>query len=147
MFSIDDIKEMRPGHQPEGMKRYATKIPTDRCFTIVFKGTRKNLDLVASNANQAWHWIRGLSKLKQRGCSMNKREQMVQNPSRSGSRQSARERGYHFPHGLQQQPPSPPLPHAEGQRHLPMLEAFAVCFPYVTCISLRPSDSMDSISY
>ncbi|XP_072131985.1 1-phosphatidylinositol 4,5-bisphosphate phosphodiesterase delta-1-like [Mobula birostris] len=66
MFSIDDIKELRPGHQTEGMKRYATEILTDRCFTIIFKGTRENLDLVAFDANEAWHWIHGLAKLKQR---------------------------------------------------------------------------------
>ncbi|XP_072108185.1 1-phosphatidylinositol 4,5-bisphosphate phosphodiesterase delta-1a isoform X1 [Mobula birostris] len=78
IFSIDDIQEIRPGHQSEGMQRYAMHLPTDRCFTIVFKGRRKNLDLVATEAKEARHWIDGLIKIKKRDSSMNKRERLDQ---------------------------------------------------------------------
>ncbi|XP_078280353.1 1-phosphatidylinositol 4,5-bisphosphate phosphodiesterase delta-1-like [Rhinoraja longicauda] len=78
IFSIDDIQEVRPGHQSEGMQRYAMEIPTDRCFTIIFKGRKKNLDLVASDAKDARHWVDGLNKLKKRDSSMNKQERLDQ---------------------------------------------------------------------
>ncbi|XP_069771033.1 1-phosphatidylinositol 4,5-bisphosphate phosphodiesterase delta-1a isoform X3 [Narcine bancroftii] len=78
IFSLNDIQEVRPGHQSEGMQRYAMEIPTDRCFTIIFKGRKKNLDLVASDAKEARHWIEGLSKLKKKESSMNKRERLDQ---------------------------------------------------------------------
>ncbi|XP_072911151.1 1-phosphatidylinositol 4,5-bisphosphate phosphodiesterase delta-1a isoform X2 [Hemitrygon akajei] len=78
IFSIDDIQEIRPGHQSEGMQRYAMEIPTDRCFTVTFKGRKKNLDLVATDAKEARHWIDGLIKIKKRDSSMNKRERLDQ---------------------------------------------------------------------
>ncbi|XP_032896683.1 1-phosphatidylinositol 4,5-bisphosphate phosphodiesterase delta-1 isoform X2 [Amblyraja radiata] len=78
IFSIDDIQEVRPGHQSEGMQRYAMEIPTDRCFTVIFKGRKKNLDLVASDAKEALHWIDGLNKLKKRDATMNKQERLDQ---------------------------------------------------------------------
>lgn len=78
IFSIDDIQEVRPGHQSEGMQRYAMEIPTDRCFTVIFKGRKKNLDLVASDAKEALHWIDGLTKLKKRDSTMNKQERLDQ---------------------------------------------------------------------
>ncbi|XP_072364168.1 1-phosphatidylinositol 4,5-bisphosphate phosphodiesterase delta-1a isoform X4 [Scyliorhinus torazame] len=76
--SIDDIQELRPGHQSEGMQRFAMDIPAVRCFTIIFKGRKKNLDLIASDENEAKHWINGLSKLKKRDSKMNKRERLDQ---------------------------------------------------------------------
>ncbi|XP_072364165.1 1-phosphatidylinositol 4,5-bisphosphate phosphodiesterase delta-1a isoform X1 [Scyliorhinus torazame] len=78
IFSIDDIQELRPGHQSEGMQRFAMDIPAVRCFTIIFKGRKKNLDLIASDENEAKHWINGLSKLKKRDSKMNKRERLDQ---------------------------------------------------------------------
>ncbi|XP_067871822.1 1-phosphatidylinositol 4,5-bisphosphate phosphodiesterase delta-1a isoform X2 [Heterodontus francisci] len=78
IFSIDDIQEVRSGHQSEGMQRYAMEFPADRCFTIVFKGRKKNLDLIASDEKEANHWINGLNKLKKRDSKMNKRERLDQ---------------------------------------------------------------------
>ena len=34
-----------------------------RCFSIVFKGRRKNLDLIASSEEEARHWVVGLEKI------------------------------------------------------------------------------------
>ncbi|XP_048414126.2 1-phosphatidylinositol 4,5-bisphosphate phosphodiesterase delta-1a isoform X1 [Stegostoma tigrinum] len=78
IFSIDDIQELRPGHQSEGMQKFAMEIPAAHCFTIVFKGRKKNLDLIASDAKEANHWIDGLNKLKKRDSKMNKRERLDQ---------------------------------------------------------------------
>ncbi|XP_038654495.1 1-phosphatidylinositol 4,5-bisphosphate phosphodiesterase delta-1a isoform X2 [Scyliorhinus canicula] len=78
IFSIDDIQELRPGHQSEGMQRFAMDIPAVRCFTIIFKGRKKNLDLVATDEKEAKHWINGLNKLKKRDSKMNNRERLDQ---------------------------------------------------------------------
>uniref|UniRef100_A0A8C5QKT2 Phosphoinositide phospholipase C n=1 Tax=Leptobrachium leishanense TaxID=445787 RepID=A0A8C5QKT2_9ANUR len=62
-FCIDDISDVRRGHQTEGMQRYAKDIPTERCFSIIFKGQRKNLDLIAANSKEAGHWATALDKI------------------------------------------------------------------------------------
>uniref|UniRef100_UPI00398E4B09 1-phosphatidylinositol 4,5-bisphosphate phosphodiesterase delta-1a isoform X2 n=1 Tax=Pristiophorus japonicus TaxID=55135 RepID=UPI00398E4B09 len=78
IFSIDDIQEVRSGHQTEGMQRFAMEVPADRCFSIIFKGRKKNLDLIAADGKEANHWILGLNKLKKRDSTMNKRERLDQ---------------------------------------------------------------------
>ncbi|XP_078392571.1 1-phosphatidylinositol 4,5-bisphosphate phosphodiesterase delta-1a isoform X1 [Cetorhinus maximus] len=78
IFSIDDIQELRPGHQSEGMQRFAMEIPAARCFSIIFRGRKKNLDLIAIDAEEAKHWINGLNKLKKRDSKMNNRERLDQ---------------------------------------------------------------------
>ncbi|KAM4688246.1 1-phosphatidylinositol 4,5-bisphosphate phosphodiesterase delta-1 isoform 2-T2 [Discoglossus pictus] len=75
-FCIDDIDEVRPGHQTEGMHRYAKDIPDDRCFSITFKGHRKNLDLVANTQEDATHWTRGLSKIISGSKSMSQKQKL-----------------------------------------------------------------------
>ncbi|XP_059845814.1 1-phosphatidylinositol 4,5-bisphosphate phosphodiesterase delta-3-like isoform X1 [Hypanus sabinus] len=138
--SIDDIKELKAGHQTEGMQRYARDIPTDQCFSIIFKGSRKKLDLVATNADEATHWIRGISKLMERNNLLKRRQWLLKHLSSHVPQHRARGRA-------PGRAPSPPLPHVGGQRHIPILQYFSVCFPYVTFSSLRPSASTDSISY
>ncbi|XP_067824452.1 1-phosphatidylinositol 4,5-bisphosphate phosphodiesterase delta-1a isoform X2 [Heptranchias perlo] len=78
IFTIDDVEEVRAGHQSEGMQKFASEVPADRCFTIVFKSRKKNLDLIASDEKEAKHWIEGLGKLKKRDSGMNKRERLDQ---------------------------------------------------------------------
>ncbi|XP_053569744.1 1-phosphatidylinositol 4,5-bisphosphate phosphodiesterase delta-1 isoform X2 [Bombina bombina] len=62
-FCIDDIQDVRKGQQTEGMHKYAKDLPANRCFSIIFKGQRKSLDLVASTEEEASHWTTGLSKI------------------------------------------------------------------------------------
>ncbi|KAM6948842.1 1-phosphatidylinositol 4,5-bisphosphate phosphodiesterase delta-1-like isoform 2-T2 [Aplochiton taeniatus] len=63
-FSIDDISDVRAGRQSEGLKKY-TEVPVEgRCFSIVFKGRRKNLDLIASSEEEAKQWVCSLVKLR-----------------------------------------------------------------------------------
>ncbi|XP_033914979.3 1-phosphatidylinositol 4,5-bisphosphate phosphodiesterase delta-1 isoform X1 [Acipenser ruthenus] len=62
-FSIQDIEEVRPGRQSEGLQKNARDLPDGCCFSIFFKGQRKNLDLVASTEKEAMQWVTGLKKV------------------------------------------------------------------------------------
>ncbi|MEE6467416.1 hypothetical protein FKM82_007233 [Ascaphus truei] len=75
-FCIDDIEDVRPGHETEGLQRFAKDIPADRCFSIIFKGQRKNLDLVAGSEEDAGHWIAGLCKVLRNAKAMSQKEKV-----------------------------------------------------------------------
>ncbi|XP_014857666.1 PREDICTED: 1-phosphatidylinositol 4,5-bisphosphate phosphodiesterase delta-1-like isoform X1 [Poecilia mexicana] len=62
-FPVDSIAAVRLGRQSEGLKKNTEEQVEGRCFTIVFKGRRKNLDLIASSEEEAGSWVRGLQKL------------------------------------------------------------------------------------
>ncbi|XP_034040030.1 1-phosphatidylinositol 4,5-bisphosphate phosphodiesterase delta-1-like isoform X2 [Thalassophryne amazonica] len=62
-FSLDSIKEVRPGRQTEGLKKHTEEHVEGRCFSIVFKGHRKNLDLIASSEEEARQWVNSLQKV------------------------------------------------------------------------------------
>uniref|UniRef100_A0A8C2E6S7 Phosphoinositide phospholipase C n=1 Tax=Cyprinus carpio TaxID=7962 RepID=A0A8C2E6S7_CYPCA len=61
--SISDVEDVREGHQSEALLNVADEFPADRCFTLVFRGRRGNLDLVADSAKEAQAWIRGIRAL------------------------------------------------------------------------------------
>lgn len=65
-FSIDDVDSVRKGRQSEGLNKYTTNTVEDLCFSIIFKGRKKNLDLMAANVEEAKQWINGLDKLMNR---------------------------------------------------------------------------------
>uniref|UniRef100_A0A671KSQ3 Phosphoinositide phospholipase C n=1 Tax=Sinocyclocheilus anshuiensis TaxID=1608454 RepID=A0A671KSQ3_9TELE len=62
-FSISDVEAVREGHQSEALLNVADDFPADRCFTLVFRGRRGNLDLVADSAKEAQAWIQGIRVL------------------------------------------------------------------------------------
>uniref|UniRef100_A0A8C9T3K4 Phosphoinositide phospholipase C n=1 Tax=Scleropages formosus TaxID=113540 RepID=A0A8C9T3K4_SCLFO len=62
-FSIDDIEAVRLGRQSEGLQKYTEEALEDRCFSIIFKGRRKNLDLIASSKEDACKWVTSLEKV------------------------------------------------------------------------------------
>ncbi|MCJ8745781.1 hypothetical protein PDJAM_G00134480 [Pangasius djambal] len=62
-FSIDDIESVRRGRQTEGLQKYTDNTLEDYCFSIIFKGKRKNLDLMASTREDAKKWATGLEKV------------------------------------------------------------------------------------
>ncbi|CAL8346825.1 unnamed protein product [Merluccius merluccius] len=62
-FTIDDISTVRHGRQSEGLKKYTAETVDPRCFSIVFKGRRRNLDLIASSEEEARSWVGGLEKI------------------------------------------------------------------------------------
>uniref|UniRef100_A0A9J8A9Z9 Phosphoinositide phospholipase C n=1 Tax=Cyprinus carpio carpio TaxID=630221 RepID=A0A9J8A9Z9_CYPCA len=56
----------------------ADEFPPDRCFTLVFRGRRGNLDLVAESAGEAQSWIKGIRKLIDNLENMGQREKLDQ---------------------------------------------------------------------
>ncbi|XP_014464534.2 1-phosphatidylinositol 4,5-bisphosphate phosphodiesterase delta-1 isoform X1 [Alligator mississippiensis] len=76
LFSIEDIRDVRPGHKTEGMEKYAQDVPENRCFSIIFKDQRKNLDLIASSESDANHWTAGLKKIITHSSSMNQKQKL-----------------------------------------------------------------------
>lgn len=77
---VQHIEAVREGHQSEGLQSFGRAFDPARCFTIAFRGKRKNLDLVASTAEEAKHWVRGLDRLRARLDAMNQREFLDQYP-------------------------------------------------------------------
>ncbi|XP_068940526.1 1-phosphatidylinositol 4,5-bisphosphate phosphodiesterase delta-1 isoform X4 [Petaurus breviceps papuanus] len=76
LFSIEDIQEVRRGHQTEGMEKFARDAPERRCFSIVFKDHRNNLDLIAESEAEAQHWVNGLCKIMVHAGSMSQRQKL-----------------------------------------------------------------------
>ncbi|XP_031162664.1 1-phosphatidylinositol 4,5-bisphosphate phosphodiesterase delta-1b isoform X3 [Sander lucioperca] len=62
-FLLDDISAVRIGRQSEGLKKYTEEHVECRCFSIMFKSCRKNLDLVASSEEEAKQWTNSLQKM------------------------------------------------------------------------------------
>ncbi|TNN88279.1 1-phosphatidylinositol 4,5-bisphosphate phosphodiesterase delta-1 [Liparis tanakae] len=62
-FSIDDIASVRKGRQSEGHNKHTHSNEEDQCFSIIFKGRKKNLDLMAANEGEAKQWVNGLEKI------------------------------------------------------------------------------------
>eukprot|EP00064_Thunnus_orientalis_P004803 superscaffoldBa00000448_g4815 len=62
-FSLDDISAVRVGRQSEGLRKYTEEQVDGRCFSIIFKGRRKNLDLIASSEEEAKQWVNSLQKM------------------------------------------------------------------------------------
>ncbi|XP_068588353.1 1-phosphatidylinositol 4,5-bisphosphate phosphodiesterase delta-1a isoform X2 [Cebidichthys violaceus] len=62
-FSIDEIDSVRKGRQSEGLNKHTQSSVEDQCFSIIFKGSKKNLDLMAANGDQAKRWVNGLDKV------------------------------------------------------------------------------------
>ncbi|XP_069083377.1 1-phosphatidylinositol 4,5-bisphosphate phosphodiesterase delta-4 [Pleurodeles waltl] len=77
-FSISDIEAIREGHQSEVLQSIAEEFPPERCFTIVFRGRKGNLDLVANTAEEAQVWVNGLRTLIKAVTSMDQKEIMDQ---------------------------------------------------------------------
>ncbi|XP_075994184.1 1-phosphatidylinositol 4,5-bisphosphate phosphodiesterase delta-1a isoform X2 [Genypterus blacodes] len=62
-FSIDDINSVRKGRQSEGLTKYTDQSVEDQCFSIIFKGRKKNLDLMAPTSEDASRWVSALEKI------------------------------------------------------------------------------------
>lgn len=62
-FSIDDIDSVRKGRQSEGFLKHTDPSVEDRCFSIIFKGRKRNLDLMADQGHEAKQWVSGLEKI------------------------------------------------------------------------------------
>ncbi|XP_052451825.1 1-phosphatidylinositol 4,5-bisphosphate phosphodiesterase delta-1a isoform X1 [Carassius gibelio] len=73
-FSLEDVDSVRYGRQTEGLQKYTDSSVDDRCFSIIFKGRRKNLDLIASSKEEAKRWVSGLEKIMTGMHSLNRQQ-------------------------------------------------------------------------
>lgn len=78
LVSVSDVEGIREGHQSEVLLSIADEFPADRCFTLVFRSRRGNLDLVAESTEEAQSWIRGIRKLMENLENMGEREKLDQ---------------------------------------------------------------------
>lgn len=62
-FSLDEIDALRLGRQSEGFRKYTEEQVEGRCFSIIFKSRRKNLDLIASSEDEAKRWVNSMEKM------------------------------------------------------------------------------------
>ncbi|XP_047444392.1 1-phosphatidylinositol 4,5-bisphosphate phosphodiesterase delta-1-like isoform X2 [Mugil cephalus] len=62
-FSLDDVSAVRMGRHSEGLKKYTEEQVEGRCFSIMFKSHRKNLDLIASSEEEAKQWVQSLESV------------------------------------------------------------------------------------
>ncbi|XP_074835087.1 1-phosphatidylinositol 4,5-bisphosphate phosphodiesterase delta-3 isoform X5 [Carettochelys insculpta] len=76
IFSIAHLEAVREGYQSEGLRKYGRAFPERQCLTLVFRGRRKNLDLVAPSEEEAQRWVRGLSKLMAKVEAMSQQEKL-----------------------------------------------------------------------
>ncbi|KAL1006245.1 hypothetical protein UPYG_G00069690 [Umbra pygmaea] len=73
-FSVHDIDSVRKGRQSEGLQKYTEDQDEDKCFSIFFKGRRKNLDLVVPSEEDTKKWVNGLEKLITNTRKLNRRQ-------------------------------------------------------------------------
>lgn len=75
-FAVTEVECVREGCQSEALKRLSGSVPDKHCFTVVFKGARKSLDLLCPSEEEAQRWVRGLRTLKERVATMTQKEKL-----------------------------------------------------------------------
>ncbi|CAN9506311.1 unnamed protein product [Ophioblennius macclurei] len=73
-FTIDDIESVRKGRQSEGLKKHTEPSMEELCFSIFFKGRKKNLDLMAASGDEANRWVRALEKIMNNMRNLNRQQ-------------------------------------------------------------------------
>uniref|UniRef100_A0A674ACS5 Phosphoinositide phospholipase C n=1 Tax=Salmo trutta TaxID=8032 RepID=A0A674ACS5_SALTR len=59
-FSVTEVECVREGCQSEALRRLSGSVPENQCFTVVFRGARKSLDLLCSCEEEARRWRFGM---------------------------------------------------------------------------------------
>ncbi|RVE69825.1 hypothetical protein OJAV_G00081770 [Oryzias javanicus] len=80
-FAVTEVDCVREGCQSDALRRLSGSMPENQCFSVVFRGDRKSLDLMCPTAEEAQRWVRGLRFLKDRVASMSQKEKLDQYPS------------------------------------------------------------------
>ncbi|XP_056609979.1 1-phosphatidylinositol 4,5-bisphosphate phosphodiesterase delta-3-A [Triplophysa dalaica] len=75
-FSVTEVECVREGCQSECLRRLAGLVPESHCFTVVFRGARKSLDLCCPTQEEAQHWVRGIRLLKGRVANMSQKDKL-----------------------------------------------------------------------
>uniref|UniRef100_A0A4W6FKX5 Phosphoinositide phospholipase C n=1 Tax=Lates calcarifer TaxID=8187 RepID=A0A4W6FKX5_LATCA len=79
-FAVTEVECVREGCQSEALRRLSGSVPENQCFTVVFRGARKSLDLLCPCEDEAQRWVRGLRTLKERVANMTQKEKLDQYP-------------------------------------------------------------------
>ncbi|XP_061611967.1 1-phosphatidylinositol 4,5-bisphosphate phosphodiesterase delta-3-A-like [Phyllopteryx taeniolatus] len=75
-FSVTEVECVCEGCHSETLRQMVGTVPEGRCLTVVFKGPRKNLDLLCQNHEEAFHWTRGIRTLQERISNMTHKEKL-----------------------------------------------------------------------
>lgn len=68
------------GRHSEGLKKFAQDQEESSCFSILFKGRRKNLDLIANSEEEAKQWVNSLQKIISSLNNLNSQQKTEQYP-------------------------------------------------------------------
>ncbi|KAJ8389935.1 hypothetical protein AAFF_G00112200 [Aldrovandia affinis] len=80
-FAVTEVECVREGCQSEALRKLSGTVPEGQCFTVVFRGTRKSLDLCCTSQDEALCWVRGIRTLQERVSNMSQKEKLDQHPS------------------------------------------------------------------
>ncbi|CAG07256.1 unnamed protein product, partial [Tetraodon nigroviridis] len=80
-FAATEVECIREGCQSEALRRLSGSVQDKQCFTVVFRGARKSLDLVCPSEAEAQCWVRGLRTLKEYVANMTQKEKLDQYPA------------------------------------------------------------------
>ncbi|XP_056144389.1 1-phosphatidylinositol 4,5-bisphosphate phosphodiesterase delta-3-A [Lampris incognitus] len=75
-FSVTEVECVREGCQSEALRTLYGSVPENQCFTVVFRGPRKSLDLLCPSADEAQCWVRGIRTLKECVANMTQKEKL-----------------------------------------------------------------------
>uniref|UniRef100_A0A672H4Q6 Phosphoinositide phospholipase C n=1 Tax=Salarias fasciatus TaxID=181472 RepID=A0A672H4Q6_SALFA len=81
-IAVTEVECVREGCKSEALRRLSGSVPENQCFTVVFRGARKSLDLLCPCEDDAQRWVRGLRTLKERVANMTQKEKLDQYPAR-----------------------------------------------------------------
>ncbi|XP_064844556.1 1-phosphatidylinositol 4,5-bisphosphate phosphodiesterase delta-3-A-like [Oncorhynchus masou masou] len=75
-FSVTEVECVREGCQSEALRRLSGSVPENQCFTVVFRGARKSLDLLCPCEEEARRWVQGIRTLKECVANMTQKEKL-----------------------------------------------------------------------
>lgn len=75
-FAVTEVECVREGCKSEALRQISSSVSESHCFTVVFKGARKSLDLLCPCEEEARRWVRGLRTLKDCVANMSQKEKL-----------------------------------------------------------------------
>ncbi|XP_072299034.1 1-phosphatidylinositol 4,5-bisphosphate phosphodiesterase delta-3-A [Eucyclogobius newberryi] len=75
-FAVTEVECVREGCKSEALRQISGSVPESHCFTVVFKGVRKSLDLLCPSEEEARRWVQGLRTLKDSVANMSQKEKL-----------------------------------------------------------------------
>lgn len=79
--AVTEVECIREGCQSEALRHLSGSVQDRQCFTVVFRGARKSLDLLCPSQAEAQCWVRGLRTLKEYVANMTQKEKLDQYPA------------------------------------------------------------------